>query len=321
MKKSVLLSSSARPANWSGERLTALLKALMDYREAVNHFTKRSPLRRRVNGLNNTWLHRSSTAENTAIHLRFFRTNIITFYPDGSFSVDHDGYFAPVTKGRFRDYLPGRCNIWAFRQPDGANLTVLYTPRGLRPWKNGATFTKDYKRTDLTKMNREDAGDVRRAIKEYARKYIHRAVYHGLPQPRRNDCIQCDRCLSAGFRHGDSDAHYLEHIKSGRMPSKLLLNAVSPPKSSQADLALCLFEPRRCLWMTPRTKLAALEQAEAELMGWRAPKEDPREHLVELRSIVDRFLLERVGFEAVKPRDGLFRGMNENVPVNKLMGW
>lgn len=302
----------------------------MDYRTAQQHFTKRSPLRRRLDGHNNTWLHRQSTDEGTPIHVRLFRTDIITFRSNGSFVIDTSGYITPTTKDRFRRYLPKGCNVSSERLHDGKYIMTLRTPKGYRPLRDGAWITKEFSRVDLTAMNSRVAYKVRDQIRDYAKSYVQQLVSTGLPAPcKLGDCMRCIRELRARRKvevvdpDCTNEDHYLEHLDNAALPASLLLNAVLYEKDSQTlwDAANALFTPNRCLWRLPRIKREALEQTEAELMGRSPMPIDPRRQRVDLRNALERFLLERVGFEAVEPQGGLSQGMHRNMKAAEVMGW
>jgi hypothetical protein len=294
----------------------------VNYETAEKYFTKRSPLRRSVDGLKNTWLWRFTEAPNQPIHLRLFKTNILTYHPDGSFTVDNGGYVAPTTLRRFNDYLPGGCHVWSFAF-QGDRLLMLRNREGVcRPWKNGATFTKDLERADLTLMNGCCAWDVRYKIRTYAKEYVHRLVYHGLPTPtKRGDCDLCIHVYDGGpDRDDEVDEHYLKHLNNGEMPSSLILAAVYYTTKHLQTASLACFSPNRCLWRNARTQLDKLRRTEAELMGLKPPDDDPRVQKWGLRTALERFLLKGVGFEMIEPREVSMR-MYGGSSTKELMGW
>jgi hypothetical protein len=306
----------------------------MDYQTAVSHFTARSPLRRRLDGHNNTWLHRASAEPTEPIHVRLFRTDIITFFPDGSFSVAIDGYITSTTKDRFRRYLPRGLCIWSEHLGGGVYIAMLHRRGGSLPCSNRAHFTPDFKRDDLEEMNSRSAGRVRSRIAEYAKEYVHRLIFQGLPAPHQlGDCVRCMRWrrpVKGSVERGldsfvvvpdETNRHYLEHLDAGTMPPSLLLCAIDEYQPSLREPTLMLFGPGRCLLRAPRTQYEALLQTEAELKGWEAPSSDPRKNRAALRNVLERFLLERLGFELILQRDGLSQGMNRGMKAAEMMGW
>lgn len=299
----------------------------MDHATALKRFTKRWPLRRRLDGLNNTYLVRDSTEPTAVIHVRLYKTNIITFFGDGDFSVSCDGYFGSPTPDRFRTYLPGGCWTWSYSMPGtgrkGDKIAVLCTPVGALPWKDGMVIGPRFRRADLSRANHIHASKLRGMVGLYARGYVNRLVYHGLPAPEKAG--DCDRCIEEynggrdAFRLNDD--HYIKHMERGEMPPTLILRAAGWCSGDLVSAAHDLFAPRRCLWKPARTMRAELERTEAELMGWEQPKEDPRTKRAELRDTVERFLLQQVGFEIFDvPKDtkqGMYRGESRN----ERMGW
>jgi hypothetical protein len=300
----------------------------MDYQTAAKLFTKRYSHRRRLDGLNNTYLVRS-TGGDGAIHVRLYRTNIVTFFASGSFTVHCGGYFKAPTPNRFERYLPTGCRMWSetFQGGgrEGDKIAFLRTPRGVLPWHDGVVITPDFHRSDLEEMNKHNASGIRAKILQYARDYTKRLVQQGLPGPKKlGDCYRCIKSYKGtgnNRTHHDPN-HYLEHILTGAMPSSLILvAAVLYDPTDLSDSAEALFEPNRALWKKTRTRLDELRQTEAALMGCDATEDDPRKDRAGLRDALERFLLERVGFEIFEQQRGLRQGMYRGETRDRRMGW
>ena len=74
----------------------------MNYETADKLLQGRCKTARKV--ANNTWLHRIQHED--AIALRLHYTDILIYYPDGSFKVDTGGWHTHTTKSRLNEYLP-----------------------------------------------------------------------------------------------------------------------------------------------------------------------------------------------------------------------
>jgi hypothetical protein len=265
----------------------------MDFAGAQKLFTKKSPYKRRLQY--KTWIWRESEEE--TIHLQLFETDILTFKPDGNIILNNGGHPTRTTHSRFREYLG--CYPWGHSlEPHGDRVLVLCPPSGKgRPWKNGAEFTRDFERTDLTQMNREDAWLIIGEVHRYAIAYMRRLVFHGLPNPHDRECRFC--------REGEAeeeDLHLLGHIRSGEFAPRLVVNAMMTFGSgAEEELIRDCFPQRRHLWQPPRNQWDSLKLTESVLQGIGQAR-SPKPHFRGLRLLFERFLLVGLGFEMVREK-------------------
>lgn len=272
----------------------------MDYQTAQAHFNGRAPTWRKVG--RRTHLRRDAEVQDEPIYLRFWETDIITYFPDGRFVIDHGGHPTMTTKDRIRRFAPGGCTLW-----NDSRLRVLYlwTPKGPRPWKNGAHFNAKYARLDLTAMNSVNATDVAQTIRRYSVEYVRKLVFHGMPDPGgKGDCAFCAQRVGKEIE-AYADAHYLSHIRKGQMPSSLGLAAAlcdeahrtGTPATDLEEMVATSWASRRNVWKPIRTYQDALARAEADLMGQKKPRLVPTQFRGDLRCIIESYLLLQLGFE------------------------
>jgi len=275
----------------------------MNYQEALACFTSRAPFRRKL--AHKTYLWRHKEPLNSTLYLQLFDTDIIRYHPDGSFSLNHGGHPTMTTKDRIRLYSPGKCSMWRADE-----WIYLHTPKGLRPWKNNARFDKNFNRLDLQGLNRVDAGSMRVKARQYAIAYVRKLVYHGLPDP--GGPRDCALCFMGAFRDDadeiePDDTHHLEHIRKGTMPSSLMVRALfcaqaSGGRAREAAMVMNCWSSKRALWRTPPTYEQALEATEEKLMGTFRPRLTPINYRVEMRELLEKYLLLQLGFEVTEER-------------------
>jgi len=188
----------------------------------------------------------------------------------------------------------------------------LRTPKGRRPWKNDARFDKNFNRLDLQGMNRVDASSMRVKAREYAMAYVHKLVYHGLPDPGGSrDCALCIKHKSRD--HLDmkpDDDHCLKHIRKGTMPSSLILRALYSKESQGRHLSSSREEvmvhrcwsSKRASWRAPLTYEQALAMTEEKLMGTFEPRLTPIDCRFGIRELLENYLLLQLGFEITQER-------------------
>ena len=287
----------------------------MDYETARKLFTGRFLLKRRLEA--NTYLLNPHDKDMNGgpLVVRFFKTDIITFYNDGSFSVKCGGYFRATTQGRFERYLPRGCRMSSETVSSGDKIAALSTPYGTLPWREGMIINSDFQRPDMIGDGYENAWQMRRNVSAYASEYVKELVFKGLPDPEQAGSADCARCIEGE----ETSPHYRKHIHRGEHPPSLILNAVDTPW--YRSVTRKLFQQRRDLWRQPRTKREALRHIEAGLLGFEVGGEDPRSCRRQLRITLERFLLERLGFQIMEPVQNTFIGMYKDDSLNEKMGW
>lgn len=58
-----------------------------------------------------------------------YRTEIVRYYPDGSFSVDNDGHNTPTTSSRVTQFTPNGWYVWHEEKQ-----LAMHGPKGERVW-------------------------------------------------------------------------------------------------------------------------------------------------------------------------------------------
>jgi len=161
----------------------------------------------------NTYLHRRG--ESIAVQLH--NTDVVTFHPDGSLTLDTDGWNTITTRDRINGFTPTWLRMWTERgtaKVSGTGDTVrffdgiVFGPRGgCRNPLGKARVVK----VDAAKAKREAD------IKTYVNGWIETVVTGQMPLPSGGDCWSC--CL--GMKGTDHLALHLE--EQYHVPSLIVL--------------------------------------------------------------------------------------------------
>lgn len=161
---------------------------------------------------NNT---RVQVRENGAIALRLHATDIVTWNPDGSATLNSGGWRTPTTKARINDATPARLS-----QKSG----VWYHPDG-HPFADGDTINADGSRTYLAPANAEaDAKALTKKINDYAKAC---AAALPLPAPSGGDCWHCSMFPD---EIGADCGHFHSHMEETYVVPSLVLRALRERK-------------------------------------------------------------------------------------------
>ncbi len=179
------------------------------YEECNSLLTGRTPNKRKLE--NNTYLERR---ELNAIAIRLHQTDIMTFFPDGTVTVNSGGWKTVTTKARLNEFLPHglgisqRGGIWYWFKRGGESPDS-------RIFQDGDTINK----RGTIKGNGSSVDEsalklLRKRVNKYAAECANQVP---LPRPGAGDCFYCQMIVSEGPDKGKQlgDAsHNHDHIES-----------------------------------------------------------------------------------------------------------
>lgn len=212
-------------SNYAPTRGTDLPSA---YAAASDRLTGRCATRRKI--ANNTYLERRG--EDIAIRLH--STDVVTFHPDGTLTLDTGGWLTMTTKARMCDALSplgytltsnrGRWTLHKFGHRDSEDRWVPSDWPAV-PYADGMTLDPATGRVagvpDDTAVKAEDTENTRRRklIETYLRKTTPEQIVAAFENPG-GDCWLC-----AGMDPTDPD-HLLSHLDEHYVMLTLTANAV-----------------------------------------------------------------------------------------------
>jgi len=144
--------------------------------------------------------------------IRLFKTDILTFMPDGSVIINSGGHRTQLTKGRINEHLPPGFSI---SQDKG--LWYLVNGKGSYNFRDNMTINPDgsvigYDVNDQTKK----AAKLKKEIKEFVKTFMEKLVAGEIPAPSQGDCWFCYFKTQDGISMGDAGDpadHLLSHIR------------------------------------------------------------------------------------------------------------
>lgn len=199
----------------------------MTYETANEQLTGRNRDRRKL--ANNTYLERRG--QNIAVRLH--STDIATFRPDGSVTLDSGGWRTVTTKARMNEFAdwPGsqRYNrIWSDRGVWylGVNDRTVAFADGITIHRNGRITGEAEDPKGIMRLKRQ--------ISRYAHAYINALMSGELPAPGAGDCWFCamtitspkkDKGKGLGEAYHDTE-HLTSHMQEKYYVPALLMRAV-----------------------------------------------------------------------------------------------
>lgn len=148
--------------------------------------------------------------------IRLHNTDVITFNPDNSITLNSGGWRTLTTKDRISSYSTLRT-----RQDKG-----LWYVNGFL-FYDGITFSKDGKL--LSKEQKPNLDKVAK-LKLKISKFVGKLSENNLPMPSSGDCWLCSfkdkNGTTWGEQRGDNNDHLLQHVKEGYLHGSLLVNAM-----------------------------------------------------------------------------------------------
>lgn len=194
----------------------------MNYQSADAKLTGRNRERRKL--ANNTYLERRG--ENIAVRLH--ETDVLTFAPDGSVTLDSGGWKTVTTKARMNEYLGHGLRI---SQSRGQWYVYDYSKRmDIAVYADGMRITSDGKLDGCESLQAaKDAIKLRARVQRYAAGYV-KALFAGkVPKPDAGDCFYClMREVNTGKPLGECTKdhdHLMSHIEEKYYVPSLLQRA------------------------------------------------------------------------------------------------
>lgn len=157
---------------------------------------------------NNTWLERRAGRRPDGgrpleddFAVRLHNTDVVTFHPDGSVTLDSGGWRTMTTKSRINGYLPVGARVesdageW-FLYPRWNGWGTATAPGSAYPFADGmrllADGTVEGASMDLRPIRRQ----VLKMVRAYVNGYAAHVVKNGLQEPSSGDCWGCFMRLS-----------------------------------------------------------------------------------------------------------------------------
>lgn len=160
--------------------------------------------------------------------VRLHATDVVTFHPDGSFTLDSDGWRTVTTKARMNDYIPaGRIytvsGVWYFISRREDERVVYFD--GIHISEDGRVLNPERAPVDLERYGKM----LTKSFHKYVNGFAKSAVDNGISTPGAGDCWGCAFTEGhngdlPGFAMGDS--HFLAHVEEGYYVPSLLWNAI-----------------------------------------------------------------------------------------------
>ena len=205
--------------------------SMTSFAQADAVLTGRSKDRRQV--ANNTFAERRG--EDIAI--KYHATDVVTYHPDGSMTLNTGGYQTYTTKDRFNRFTP-------FRVHSIKGRWFVADDSGSIPFVNGATLTPGNLPAPVDTSAEDKANqEMKRRIKKYVDGYTDEVIAdllaHAQEYGTSGDCWFCSMIDVPkeggdyfGFRSGEStpntldNEHLLEHLDEDYRMISTLRNAV-----------------------------------------------------------------------------------------------
>lgn len=175
-----------------------------------------------------TYLERRS---NDSIAVRFWETDVVTYFADGTIALNSGGWRTPTTKSRINEYAP--VNVW---QEKG----VWYIGAG---WKERSYIFQDnvliHADGKIEGCGQAPDKKLLKQAKVYAHEFVEALAQGNVPKPSGGDCWFCGmvteegRSLGAATRNSE---HLLSHFEEKYFVPSLVTNAIKRfPVSKAAE--------------------------------------------------------------------------------------
>lgn len=172
------------------------------------------------------------------IAVKLHQTNVVTFHPDGTTTLNSGGWRTVTTKERINSFSPARVysdgGLWfvSYRDNHGSKT---YQPDDCSEWHScRATFTDgmvvDAEGVPLVKDSGEEIMAAKRRLDRMIRRYINGYASHvlergNLEAPGLGDCLMCQ----AGHPENENPLgleHLISHMEEGYYVPSLLWAAI-----------------------------------------------------------------------------------------------
>ena len=168
--------------------------------------------------------------------IRLHFTDIVTFHPDDSITLNSNGYQTPTTKDRMNRFSPFQIyqekNIWYVVNNYGEGETHVFAD-GITFYLNGTVKGEGEDPKVFIKLNKE--------INKYVKGYMTALVNRQIRLPSGGDCWDCYMKGDDGRTMGDmkkfnpgEENHITSHFKEKYYVPTLLINAMEEFGCSQA---------------------------------------------------------------------------------------
>ena len=171
------------------------------------------------------WHTRLNLHENGDIALKYHATDVVTYHPDGSISLDSGGWKTQTTKRRINDYTDMRVfpdkgvwyvgkkgDIWHW-EPGEHDFVFQDNMRVMPDW----SVKYQFEPPDAKEIEK-----LRKSIARYARKFADNLVGIGLPDA--GDCWFC--YMNFDGEETTNHSHLIDHIEEDYFVPSLLFRAL-----------------------------------------------------------------------------------------------
>lgn len=177
---------------------------------------------------NNTYLKR----RDDCIAIRLHETDILKFYPDGSFSICAEDWQTVTTKARLNEYLPAGYSIYQ-------KNSVWYLHVG--DWQTGTDFyfadctigaDGSHNLQEYNPERERETRKQKRRIRNFAADYLKAFKSGKIEKPGPGDCFACQMRDSNG-KSALGDSHIESHIAEKYFVPSMLIRAIETFPVSQ----------------------------------------------------------------------------------------
>lgn len=162
-------------------------------------------------------------ADNEAVAVRLHETNIVTFAPDGTITLNSGGWRTATTKERMNDAL----------RDHGVQITAS---NGMW-YVGGSLFYENIAIKDGVVLNPRMPVDLEiykkqidKMVKTYIKGFIDHIVENGLEEPDGGDCWACHMKAMDGRPDALGVDHYLSHFEEKYYVPSLFFTALMEKK-------------------------------------------------------------------------------------------
>ena len=173
---------------------------------------------------NNT---RVQVKENGDVAVRLHSTDVVTYHPDGSVTLNSGGWRTYTTKDRINSLSPVR--VWS-----EGGLWEVHTDTDSARFFDGITVAPDGSLqaakaehfAEALESETEPEEAIRAKVRAYARAFAESHKRGEIPAPSNGDCWGCLMVAEDGSHPMGGPDHILEHMAEGYFVPSLLWNAL-----------------------------------------------------------------------------------------------
>lgn len=171
---------------------------------------------------NNT---RVQLRDNGDVAVRLHSTDVVTYHPDGSVTLDSGGWRTYTTKDRINAFSPAR--VWAER-----GVWEVHTGQDSARFFDGITIAPDGSLQEAKARRFAEAGEtepeeaLRKRVNKYAHDFAEAHARGEIAHPGSGDCWGCLMVAQDGSHPMGGPDHVLSHMEEGYFVPSLLWNAL-----------------------------------------------------------------------------------------------